>query len=714
MSQEIFALDIGTRKVMGIFAVMDGEILEILDAEVIEHTSRPMFNGQIHSINEVVKTVKAVKENLEARLQKNLTQVGIAVAGRNLVTYRSRINKNFDFSQEVTDAMIRNLELEAVDKIISDTGSKLSQFYCVGYSPVYYELDGSRISKLTGHYAKSITAEVIVTFLPQVVLNSMFAVLEKCKLEAINITLEPISAINAIIPPEMRNLNLVLVDVGAGTSDLALTKDGVIFAYGMVPEAGDEIMERISEILLADFSTSERVKRVLNDSDSIEYEDIWGRRHSVETRSIKEALIPTVKKLADSIAKAGLDLNGVMPPHAVVLVGGGSQTFNLDKELAVSFGLSPDKAGIRLPGAIKGIKDRTGKLTGPEAVTPIGIAIMTARSMGLRFINIEVNHKKFKILDFWQKKDIMGALTLYDMLNKSRLFPRPGLALTVEVNGKLNIIKGTLGEPAKLLLNGKPILSLSEKIEDGNSLEFEPAVDGQDGCALVKDLVDFEPIKIIFNQEVLQLEPPVIMNGKRVGPEAEVFDRANIEIAPLKIEDVLKFKDVKFENMSERQILVNINGVPKVLTQRNFTLRLNSQTADLNTEVKPNDIIGFYYETPTLYKIKDVVDAPEKQELMRINVNGDDIAVELEAVQVIMNGQRVKLDEFLIDGANIKVYYQNKRQILLSDIFRYIDFDTQKVVGKSMKFLVDEKPAGFITPLFEGSRVRILLEERQF
>ncbi len=744
MRQEIFALDIGTRKVMGIFAVMEGELLEILDAEVIEHASRPMFDGQIHSINEVVKTVKAVKENLELRLQKNLTQVGVAVAGRNLITYRSRINKNFDFPQEVTDTMIRNLELEAVDKIISDTGSKLSQFYCVGYSPVYYELDGSRISKLTGHYAKSIAVEVIVTFLPQVVLNSMFSVLEKCKLEAINITLEPISAINAIIPPEMRNLNLVLVDVGAGTSDLALTKDGVVFAYGMVPEAGDEIMERISEILLTDFSASERIKRILNDSDSIEYEDIWGRRHCVETRSVKEALIPTVKKLADSIAKTGLDLNGVMPPQAVVLVGGGSLTFNLDKELAVSFGLSPDKAGIRLPGAIKGIKDRTGKLTGPEAVTPIGIAIMTAHSMGLRFINIEVNHKRLKVLDFQQKKDIMGALTLYDMLNKSRLFPRPGLALTVEVNGKLNIIKGTLGEPAKLLLNGKPVSSLSEKIEDGDSLEFEPAVDGQDGCSWVKDLVGaVEPIKIIFNgmgkhrmlsqplklhkedpesannsadevscQEELQLTPPVIMNGRQVGLETEVFDRANIEIAPLKIEDVLKFKNVKFDNMSERQILVNINGVPKILTQRNFTLRLNSQSANLNTEVKPNDVIEFFYETPSLYKIRDVVDVPDKPEWLRINVDGNDIVVELETVQVIMNGQRVKLDEFLIDGADIKVYYHNKRQILLSEIFRYIDFDTQRAIGKSMKFLVDEKPAGFITPLVEGSRVRIVLEER--
>jgi len=712
VGQEIFALDIGTRKVMGIVAEIDGDFLDIIDAEVIEHVNRPMFDGQIHSINEVVKTVLTVKENLESRLRKNLSRAGIAVAGRNLATHRSRINKNLGSSQEITETMIRAWELEAVDKIISDTGSNLSQFYCVGYSPVYYEIDGNRISKLTGHYAKSIAIEVIVTFLPQVVLNSMFAVLEKCNLEAINITLEPIAAINAIIPPEMRNLNLVLVDVGAGTSDLALTKDGSIFAYGMVPEAGDEIMERISEFLLTDFSTSERIKRILNDTDIIEYEDIWGKRHSIETRGVKEAIIPTVKKLADSIARTGLDLNGIMPPHAVVLVGGGSMTFNLDKELAESFGLPGDKAGIRFPRAIKGIKDRTGKLTGPEAVTPIGIALMTAQSMGLRFINIEVNHKKLKVLDFQQKKDVMGALTLYNAANKGRLFPRPGLALTAEVNGELKIIKGGLGLPAKLLLNGKLVLSLSEKIEDGDILEFEDAVDGKDGYALVKDLVQLESGKIILNQEILQVYPPIIMNDKQAGLETEVFDRAIIKIAPLKIKDILKFKGMNCDNMSERQILVNINGVPKILTQRSFTLRLNSMPADLDSEVKPNDNLEFYYEIPTLYKIKDVVEIPDKQELMRINVDGNDLVVDLGVVQVLMNGKPVKPDEFLIDGANIKVYHRNKRQILLSEIFRYIDFDTQRAVGKSMKFLVDEKPAGFITPLVEGSRVKIILEER--
>lgn len=708
MSKEIFALDIGTRKVMGIVARKVEDHLQILDVEVIEHPSRPMFDAQIHSIEEVVKTTKRIKHNLESRLNKKLEQVGVAVAGRNLVTYKSKVVKEFNFEEEVTQEMVRDLELEAVDKIISDSREKLSRFYCVGYSPIYYELDGSRISTLLGHRAKFIATEVIVTFLPRVVLDSMFAVLKKSKLELTNITLEPISAINAIIPFEMRNLNILLIDIGAGTSDLALTKDGVVFAYSMVPEAGDEITDSISEILLVDFSTAERIKRSLK--DGMEYEDIWGRRHRLDVQRLKQGLSVHVKRLAESITKRALELNGGVP-QAVVAVGGGSLTFNLVGELATSFGLAPDKVGIRLPRAIKGIKDTTGKLNGPEAVTPLGIALMTANSSGLRFIEIEVNHKKLKMLDFQQKKDIMGALTLAAIEDK-KLYPRPGLALSVEVNGELKIIKGTLGQPANVLLNGKPVSSLSDKIENGDKLEFQEAIDGQDASILIKDLLDIRPVEIILNRQTQEVMPPVIMNGEVVKLDTPVVDRANIKTDCSKISDILKFKGLSLENLSERQILVNINGVPKILTQRNFTLRLNGKFADLDTELKPKDVIEFYPDIPIFYKIRDVVEIPESASQMRINVDGQDIDVSIEPIQIFMNGRQVKPDEFLIDRADIRVYRLKERRILLSEIFRYINVDPQKVLGKTIKIWVNDTPAGFTTPLFEGSRVRILFEER--
>lgn len=711
MEKEIFALDIGTRKVMGIVACQNGDCLEILDAEVIEHPQRPMFDGQIHSIEEVAKTVRRLKEHLEKRQNKKLTKVSVAVAGRNLLTYKSKASAEFDLEEEITQETVKNLELEAIENIISGQQKNSYEFYCVGYSPVYYELNGERISDLIGHRGRTIACELIVTFLPRVVLDSMFSVLQKSGLEPDSVTLEPIAALHAIVPAEIRNLNILLVDIGAGTSDLALVKDGYIYGYGMVSEAGDEITERISHLLLADFTTAEAVKRSLDKKDTIEYADIWGRKHVLDSQGLIKKILPCIKKLAESIAKTTLELSEVCP-QAVIGVGGGSLSPNLIKELAASFGLAEERVGLRLPQAIKNIKDRTQKLTGPEAVTPIGIALIAAGSLGLYFIEIEANYKKFRILDFQQKKDILGALTLSGLLYKKKLHPRPGMAISCSINGELKIIKGTLGEPANILRNGNSVLSLSERIENGDRLEFEQAKDGEDAALSVGELLNLGPIKISFNQESLEILPNVLMDGIPVSLEARVVDRADIRVLPLKIKDILLYKAIDLKNLKSRQILVNINGNPKILTQANFTLRLNGQAAALDTEVKSDDTVELTAKELASHRIKDVVDIPDAIEKVHINVAGKDIEMHLEPVQIFINGRQAKPDEFLIDGADIRVYHLKERKVLLSEIFRYIDFDPRKTLGKRMRILVNDLPAGFTTPLAEGARVRFLFEDR--
>jgi hypothetical protein len=73
------------------------------------------------------------------------------------------------------------------------------------------------------------------------VVDGLYSAVEKVGLSVSNMTLEPIAAINVAIPINFRMLNIALVDVGAGTSDLCITRDGSIAAYGMIPYAGDEL-----------------------------------------------------------------------------------------------------------------------------------------------------------------------------------------------------------------------------------------------------------------------------------------------------------------------------------------------------------------------------------------------------------------------------------------------------------------------------------------
>jgi len=712
MNREIFALDIGTRKVMGIVARQTDEEFEIIDAEMVEHASRPMFDGQIHSIEEVSYAVKKIKGALELRLNKKLNHVGVAVAGRNLLTLTSVVTREFAVHEEITTEIVKDLELEAVHKIIIDSSRDLHDFYCVGYSPVYYELNGSRIASLIGHKASRVSAEVIVTFLPRIVLDSMFSVLKRCGLEATNITLEPIAAINAIVPPEMRTLNIILVDIGAGTSDLALTKGGTIFAYGMVPVAGDEITEAISEHFLVDFSTAEKIKRSVSEKPEIECEDIWGRKRIILSSSIYEVITPAVYKLASSVAVTGKELNGGIP-QAVVAVGGGSLTPYLVESLAKNFGLPLDRVGIRLPEAIKKLNDRTGKLSGPESVTPLGIAFMTTRSQGLRFIEVTVNRKRFTLLDFEQKKDVMGALTVSGVINRKKLYPRPGMALSVEINGELKIFKGTLGEPAKILRNGKPVESLSDRIEDKDVIEFVEAIDGKDASVTVKSATALEAVTLVVNGQPTPVFPRVMMNDVPVDLDMSVSDRAHIQVMQLTAYDAVSSLNVRHEGFSERQILVNINGVPNILTQSNFSLRVNNQPASLKASVKKDDVIHFQPDKLVCYRIRDIIDIPDENKKINISVNERPLELYIEPVQIFMNGMKVKPEEFLIDGADIRVYYAKEQAVLLSEVFKYISVDAAELLGKKITIFLNDEPAGFTSFLSEGSRVRIMFEQRE-
>ena len=281
------------------------------------------------------------------------------------------------------------------------------------------------------------------------------------------------------------------------------------------------------------------------------------------------------------------------------------------------------------------------------------------------------------------------------------------------MDGELRFVKGSLGQPAKITLNGREITSLSEKINPADKIEFQEAVNGESGASTLMDMLNLKPGEITFNQQAGAYFPPVTVNGQAASLAQAVMERADIRILKLKVKNILASQGIDTQTLFERQILVNINGHPKVLTQSNFSLKLNSAPCALDSEAKTADTIEFSLNQPTHYKIKDVLKIPARSHNLRIRVGEKDIEVPVAPLQIFMNGQEVSPEEFLIDGAEIKTFHLKEETVMLSEIFRYIDFNPNAALGKKMRILVDELPAGFTTPLSEGSRVKILFENRE-
>ena len=229
----VFGLDIGTRSIVGTVGFREGDIFNILAQEAREHETRAMLDGQIHDIAQVGNTILEVKHALENKLDIKLNDVCIAAAGRVLETVEVHIEWELDKEKSITSDDVAHLTSMGIEKAYAqfvESNTSGLHFYCVGNSVVRYYLNGYQIGNLENHKARSIGADMIATFLPDEVVDGLYKAVEMAGLRVVNLTLEPIAAISVAIPEMYRMLNIGLVDVGAGTSDICITKDGCIIA----------------------------------------------------------------------------------------------------------------------------------------------------------------------------------------------------------------------------------------------------------------------------------------------------------------------------------------------------------------------------------------------------------------------------------------------------------------------------------------------------
>ena len=219
----VFALDIGTRSVIGVAGVPERGMLRVLAVEEQEHIRRAVIDGQIEDIGQTALIAREVKERLEQKLGFSLREVSIAAAGRALKTQEAEFELELDERESIGEKQVLELETGAIQRAYEslDTGDGIS-FLCVGHSVVNYWLDEYEMSTLMDHRGRRARVRIIATFLPSQVVESLYAVTMKIGLTVSSMTLEPIAAMNAVIPRELRMLNLALVDVGGGTSDIAI------------------------------------------------------------------------------------------------------------------------------------------------------------------------------------------------------------------------------------------------------------------------------------------------------------------------------------------------------------------------------------------------------------------------------------------------------------------------------------------------------------
>ena len=206
MSQTpIFALDIGTHKIAGLLMMKSNDGYQIEHGVMLEQLPQAMRDGQIHNIASVAKVIRQVKSQLEKASGMTLSEAAVAAAGRSLETRTSEARRVLHPAEPLTEDAVKALELQAVANAMRDltkpmAKNALESYLCVGCSVVRSYLDGEPIGSLsaTGTEAK---VEVIATFLPRVVIDSLAICWRWQVWRWPPITLEPIAAMHIASQP---------------------------------------------------------------------------------------------------------------------------------------------------------------------------------------------------------------------------------------------------------------------------------------------------------------------------------------------------------------------------------------------------------------------------------------------------------------------------------------------------------------------------------
>lgn len=688
--QLVFGLDIGTRSIVGTVGYINGIKFHVLAQCIREHDTRAMLDGQIHDIARVGQTITYVKEQLESELNCKLTKVCIAAAGRVLRTITTHAEQKFDEDHEVTAEDVYSLSTLGVevayDEFVKSNDTDM-KFYCVGYTPMRYYLNGYQIGNLEAHKARSIGIDLIATFLPDDVVDGLYKAVEQAGLEVANMTLEPIAAIQLAIPEKFRMLNMALVDVGAGTSDISITREGTITAYGMIPVAGDSLTEVLVQHCLVDFDTAENIKRRADREESVDYVDIMGLPQTITAQEVKDVLSGYVNEMTEQVASCIRELNGDKAVSAVFVVGGGGIIPGYTESLARQLGIPAERVAIRGQEVMQSVVfENENPRNDSLMVTPIGICLSYYQQSN-SFIFVDFNGKHVKLYDNG-KLTVADAAVQCELVNED-LFPKRGTALTFKVNGKTRIIRGTPGEAAVIRVNGETA-DIYSQVHNGDRIQVTTSTAGEAASMELGRLPEMsEKLRVCVNDMGIDLPRTALVNGKLENEFYSIQENDDITVKNYyTVREIAEFMDVPLGGK------ITVNDIP----------------ANTGTRVYENFTLCWNPDAELTY---EELEGPEEEEKTTVVEQDSMPGQNPVPEQHPESEQSDDADHMIVIVNNAPTVLFGKDSYVFVDVFSFINFDLKSSQGRTIVTKLNGRDAEYMEPLSEGDKIEIYWKDNK-
>jgi cell division protein FtsA len=235
-------LDIGTTKIVAIIG-KENEYGKIEVVGIGRSRSLGVHRGVVNNITQTIQSIQQAVEQAEANSGLKIGSVTVGIAGQHIRSLQHSDYITRPDSEEVIGEEDLEKLCNQVYKLVMLPGEEI-----IHVLPQEYKVDGqAEIKQPIGMYGGRLEANFHVVVGQVSSIKNIGRCIKSAGLDLDNITLEPLASANAVLSQEEKEAGVALIDIGGGTTDLAIFKDGIIRHTAVIPFGGNVITEDIKE-----------------------------------------------------------------------------------------------------------------------------------------------------------------------------------------------------------------------------------------------------------------------------------------------------------------------------------------------------------------------------------------------------------------------------------------------------------------------------------
>lgn len=384
------ALDIGTEFVKALVCEADGPLAIIRGVGKCHQKLGDMQSGAVMDIGSVIENCRVAMDEAGKEAGGTPTDVVIGIAGelvKGITTRTTHIRKEPHAKIDLSE--LKNIIHKVQWKAFEETRGELA--YETGYPEIEVKLvnaaivdvriDGYRVTNPIGFQGKEVQISLFNAFAPLVHFGALQTIAAELELNLLAITAEPYALARCLESEETAQLSAIFIDIGGGTTDVAVVRNGALEGTKMFTIGGRTFTKRLASALNISFQEAEEVKLAY----------AFGKLEKQSERIVREAMESDAEVWLAGVAYTLSEFHNLdILPSRLLLCGGGCHLPEITAALENHSWIGelpfpkPPSVTVMNPKQIPHMKDLTKRLTDAQDVTPMALA-----NVGVEYVNDE-------------------------------------------------------------------------------------------------------------------------------------------------------------------------------------------------------------------------------------------------------------------------------------------------------------------------------------